>query len=88
MMKRVLPILCVAALAGCTQMQQAASKVEPTLEAACSAAMALAPIAGPIAPYIIGGCGSAQAIVKLAGDPSSVQWVGELVGMVKAVRGA
>lgn len=55
------------------------------LAAACDAAMSLAPLAAPIAPWIVGGCGSAQAIAKLAEDPGSLVWVLDLVAKARAL---
>ena len=49
--------------------------------------MSLAPIAGPVAPWIIGGCGAEAMIARLALDPTSLAWVNELVAQVKGVRG-
>lgn len=48
--------------------------------------MPLAPMAGPVAPYIIGGCASEEAIAKLALDPNSLNWVNGLIAQAKAVK--
>lgn len=73
------------------QIQQAAVAVSPALTAACTDAMSLAgvaalvPQAAPILPFVTAGCGTAEGLAKLAADPSSVEWVGTLVGQLKAV---
>lgn len=48
----------------------------------------LVPGVGAIVPYITVGCATAEGLTKLAADPTSVQWVGELVGKIKALAGA
>lgn len=83
-------------LAGCTtaqlgQFSGGAARVEPALEAACSEATTLAnivglvPGVGAIVPYISVGCGTAEGLAKLAADPTSTQWVGELTGKIKVL---
>lgn len=56
------------------------------IEAACAIALPLAPSAGELAPWIVGGCGSAQAIAKLAADPGSLAWIMDLVAKARALR--
>lgn len=56
------------------------------LQLVCGDAMALAPLAGPIAPYIIAGCGTASGLAKLAADPTSTAWVQNLIAQVKQLR--
>jgi len=69
---------------GCTpQQQKEAAVASASLQAACAAAMQLAPLAGPVAPYIIAGCATASGIAKLAADPSSVAWVESLIAEVR-----
>lgn len=82
------------ALGGCSSMSQftqGAAKVEPKLAAACQDAMLVANIAGlvpgvgAVVPYITAGCATADGLAKLAADPNSVQWVGELIGKIKTL---
>ena len=77
----VFGLLCLMALLlGCTpQQQQQASSYQQQIAFACGVAMGLAPVAGPVAPYIIGGCISEEAIAKLALDPNSLNWVNGLI---------
>lgn len=79
MLRNLIIIGSLTLLASCSS---DATAVQPGLQAACSDAMALAPIAGPIAPYIIAGCGTAEAIDDLAADPTSTEWVGKLIGQI------
>ncbi len=76
-MKRLaiaLPLL----LASCTQAQlDQAAAYQRQIAAACQVAMALVPVAGPVAPWITRGC-SPDGIAKLVLDPSSLAWLGEL----------
>lgn len=78
--------LALLSLGACTNGlvdQTKAMTDNAALDAACNTAMGLAPLAGPIAPYIIAGCGSAEAIAKLATDPTSVSWVNGLIMQVR-----
>lgn len=86
MMKYAAPIAGLLALAGCdpTQ-QQAAQGYQDKITGACNVAMTLAPLAGAVAPWIVGGCSTEAAIAKLALDPTSLAWVNGLVGKVKAL---
>lgn len=88
----------VIAMSGCSTAQQAqfsraAARADQVLQAACSDALALGNIAGlvpgvgAIIPYINAGCATADGLAKLASDPSSTQWVGQLIGQVKALAG-
>ncbi len=79
----------------CTPQQQAQlATAGATLQAACTDAIAIANIAGlvpgvgAIVPYITAGCATAEGIARLAADPSSTQWLGELVGKIKALAAA
>lgn len=77
-----LPVALV--LAGCTTAQvQTATAYQAKIALACNVAMTLAPLAPPIAPWIVGGCGSEMAIAKLALDPSSLEWVNGLVAKAR-----
>lgn len=85
-MKRVLALAGMMLLAACTNgmVDQTKATTDSTaLVTACNTAMGLAPLAGPIAPWIIAGCGTAEAIAKLAADPSSVAWVNGLIAQVR-----
>lgn len=70
-----------------------AARVEPALEAACSTASALATVAGlvpgvgAILPYIKVGCGTPEGLARLAADPSSTEWVDQLIGTIKTLGG-
>jgi hypothetical protein len=75
-------------LAACQQAADSAAKIDPRLAAACNAAVALSPLAGPYAVWIDAGCSTAEAIAKLAQDPSSAQWVEGLVAGVKKLGAA
>lgn len=82
----------LAAVPGCTPKQEAAVTkgaavarlYQAKLAGACQVAMTLAPIAGPVAPWIVGGCATEAAIAKLALDPSSLAWLQGLVAKAKA----
>lgn len=87
-MRNLISAASLATLAACTPQQQAAvatqaQAIDPALVSACSTAMTLAPVAGPIAPWIIGGCSTAEAITKLATDPTSLAWVNGLMAKVR-----
>ena len=71
-----------AIVTACARGADTAKKVDPALVAACNAAMALSPAAGPYAVWIEAGCGTAAAIAKLAADPSSAAWVQGLITRV------
>lgn len=86
-------------LGACTPAQQqaftsGAASVQPALQTACTDAMAIANIAGlvrgvgAIVPYLNAGCGTAEGLVKLAADPSSTEWVGQLSGQIKGLASA
>lgn len=98
-MKKLIALACALSLAGCSAAQQqaftnGAASVQPALQAACIDAMAIANIAGlvpgvgAIVPYINAGCGTAEGLVKLAADPSSIEWVGQLSGQIKTLASA
>ena len=72
----------------CQQIVDTTATIDPKLAAACNAAMALSPLAGPYAVWIDAGCGTAEAIAKLAQDPSSAAWVNGLVADVQNLRTA
>lgn len=86
-------VVAIASLAGCAQLQTTATRIEPQLEAACAVARQVAevasfvPAAATITPYVKMGCSTAEGLAKLAADPSSVEWVGQLVGKMKALTG-
>lgn len=76
---RKLFLAAIFGLVGCTTAQV------DTLDGLCGTAMTLAPVAGPIAPYIMVGCGTAEGLAKLASDPTSKAWVAKLIADVKAL---
>lgn len=80
-----LPLALVAGLglAACSSAHRSLDVIEPRLAAACDAAMALAPLAGELRPWIVGGCGTAEAIAKLARDPGSLEWVRDLIAKAR-----
>lgn len=84
--KFILAFACMlSGLTACSDTQLAtASKYQKDVAAVCSGAMLLAPLAGPMAPWIIAGCGSEEAIAKLALDPTSKAWVDGLIKKVMA----
>jgi len=84
----VLPLGLAAALTACDHAAGAARKIDPRLAAACDAAVALSPIAGPYAVWIDAGCGTAEAIARLAHDPASAAWVEKLIAQVNKRRAA
>ncbi len=76
----IIPIACIGLTAACTPDQMlTAQRYQDQIAGACNIAMTLAPIAGPVAPWIIGGCSTEEAIAKLALDPSSLAWVKGIV---------
>lgn len=86
-MKRFIAIALAVSLAACSaagvsKVSSVAAQIQPTLITACNAAMMLAPLAGPVAPWIVGGCGTVEAVDKLAADPTSTAWVNGLIAMV------
>ncbi len=74
--------------AGIAKFQAGAAKVEPVLAAACDSAVKLTLVAGlipgvgAIVPYINEGCRTADGLAKLAADPTSLEWLGELKGKI------
>ena len=86
-MKRiVLTASITGLLASCSATQIASvSTYQADIASVCAVAMTLAPVAGPVAPWIIGGCATEEAIAKLALDPSSLAW---LQGLIAKVRGS
>ncbi len=78
-------------LAGCSQFATNAAAISGPLQTACNDAIGIANIAGlvpgvgAIVPYITAGCATAEGLTKLAADPTSTQWVGTLIGQVKAI---
>jgi len=68
--------------------------VASDLRSACSEALFVANVAGlvpgvgAIVPYINAGCATAEGLAQLAASPTGVQWVGQLIGTVKALAGA
>ena len=77
-----------ATVTACAPLASGAKTIDPALIAACDAAMALSPVAGPYAVWIDGACGTAEAVARLAADPSSTAWVNGLVAGVKRLRAA
>ena len=75
-----------ATLAACAPVAGRAMMIGRELIAACDAAMALSPVAGPYAVWIDAGCGTAEAVARLAADPSSAAWVNSLIAAVKQLR--
>ena len=84
-MKRIVipAVLAVTACVPTAQQVQTVSTYQQAIERLCGTAMALAPLAGPIAPWIVGGCSTEAAIAKLALDPSSLAWVQGLIAKAK-----
>lgn len=87
------------ALWGCTaaqttQVQSTAGQVDTALQSACTDALLVANIAGlvpgvgAIIPYINAGCATADGIAKLAADPTSAAWLGQLTGEIKQLAAA
>ena len=75
----------VALLASCTQAQlDQVAAYQRQIAAACQVAMALAPVAGPVAPWIIRGC-SPEGIAKLVLDPEALAWLGELIAKARGL---
>ena len=82
---RFAAIASLGALGACTAAQvDTANRYQAEIAGACAVAMTLAPIAGQVAPWIIGGCATEAAIAKLALDPSSLAWLQGLVAKAKA----
>jgi hypothetical protein len=76
------------AVAGCTTDRtaldpQKVAQAQAQMTVLCSTAMALSPIAGPYAPFIIAGCATEEAIGRLASDPSSVDWLNGIIVKVR-----
>lgn len=88
-------LLSLALLAGCADLgvriNTFASRADPALQTACNDALMVAnlvglvPGVGAIVPYITAGCATSEGLTKLAADPTSVAWLGQLTGMVKAL---
>lgn len=86
--------LCLS-VAGCAglaeQINAGAARIDPVLQTACNDALMVANLAGlvpgvgAIVPYITAGCATAEGLTKLAADPTSTAWLGQLTGMVKAL---
>jgi hypothetical protein len=78
------------------QTQAALSASVTAVQAACKDAQAAGAVArdtvkgGAVATvntintYVLAGCGTAQAVAALAADSSSVAWLGEQTGQLKA----
>lgn len=82
---RFAAIASLGALGACTAAQVGtANRYQAEIAGACAVAMKLAPIAGQVAPWIVGGCATEAAIAKLALDPNSLAWVEGLAVKVKA----
>jgi hypothetical protein len=98
-MKQIIAAAGLLALAGCSSDQlgkftAGAAKVEPALQSACDTAVALSTVAGlvpgvgAIVPYISVACRTAEGFAKLAADPSSAEWLGQLSGQIKGLAAA
>lgn len=73
------------ALSACTPQQLVtAQRYQDQIAGACTLAMTLAPIAGPVAPWIVGGCATETAVARLALDPSSLAWLNGIVAGLRA----
>lgn len=80
-----LPLLLAAcSSAQLKQAQDVAGKVDSVLTTACTDALAVAGLVPAIGLYITAGCATAEGIAKLAADPTSAQWLGELIGKIKS----
>ena len=73
-------------LAACQPVADRAAAIDPKLTAACTAALALSPLAGPYAVWIEAACGTAEALAKLAHDPTSLAWLDQLIADVEQLR--
>ena len=74
----------LAMLASCTQAQlDQAAAYQAQIAGACAIAMSLAPVAGSVAPWIVGGCSTDAMIAKLARDPTSLVWINELTAKAR-----
>lgn len=87
-MKRILaaalalPLVLVA----CTSQQiEAAKDYQARIAGACGVLMTLAPFSGPMAPWIVGGCGLEASIARLALDPTSLAWLNDMAGKIRAL---
>lgn len=83
-MTRALALVGLLTLVACTttelqQAQQRAVPYQQQIAQLCGIAMTLAPLAGPVAPWIVAGCSTEDAIARLALDPSSAEWLGDLI---------
>ena len=91
-------LLVSGSVAACVGLEQrinrGAASVEPALTMACNDALAVANLAGlvpgvgTIVPYITAGCATAEGVARLAADPTSTQWLGQLIGMIRALATA
>lgn len=84
-------ILTACTTAQVNQAQQDAAAVAAKVQAACAVAMPLAglaagvPTVGPfIAAGVQVGCGTAAGLAKLASDPTSVAWLNQQIGLLRA----
>lgn len=86
-MRRFCIAVAFVTLAGCQgitpQQVQDAQRYQNEIARACGLAMMLAPMAGPVAPWIIGACATEGAIAKLALDPSSLAWLNGIIARLK-----
>jgi hypothetical protein len=81
-MKRI--IIPALALAACTPQQTLdAQRYQAEIARVCNVAMMLAPIAGPVAPWLIGACATEAAVARLALDPSSLAWLQGIIGRLR-----
>lgn len=78
------PMLAGLLLLGCTPDQQTkAIQYQRDIAALCRVAMAFAGATG-VGIYIVGGCATEAAIAKLALDPTSLQWLNDLIQKARA----
>lgn len=77
----------VGTLTACTSAQlDRAASYQSQIAGACAVATTLSPIAGPYAPFIVGACATEAAIARLALDPSSLDWIRDLVSKIRERR--
>jgi hypothetical protein len=92
-MRRFLPLLGLLALGSCTQAQF--NSATSAIAIACADAMPLVPLAlgiPTVGPFVAAGvqvaCGTNAGLAKLAADPSSAEWLGQQIAIMKAALGA
>ena len=84
MIYKLAAVSVMLAVIACTPEQMLrAQSYQERIAAACNVAMTLAPVAGPVAPWILGACGAEMMVAKLALDPSSLAWINELIAKAR-----